>query len=278
MELAFSTWGPRPSEIDKDAKKIVLLHGMGGTGAIWRPIAIELENDFSILAPDQRGHGGSSQVTSGDFHPLDFGRDVLETMDREHFEPAWVVGHSMGARTACAVAKLRPQAVAGLVLVDLGFIGLAGGGFGANLSTLLKDLPMEFESRDTARTYLAAHSPDPAISQYLLAVSQPLDPKAPSGPLRFPFNREALLLTVESARTISLREWVADFGRSGMPVLALRGGVSRVWSKADFEMEKRLFEKYPNVVFEEVAGAGHGLPFEKRKEFTARLRNFIGGS
>jgi esterase len=274
MELAYSRWDSSLT----GTTNIVLLHGMGGTGAIWRPIAADLERDCRILAPDQRGHGGSQEVPERKFHPLDFGRDVIETMEATGFHPAWVVGHSMGARTACAVAQLRPDRVNGLVLIDLGFIGLAGGGFGESLSKLLKNLPMEFDSRPEARTYLAEHSPDPAISQYLLAVSQLVDPAQPSGRLRFPFDREALLETISSARQISLREWVHDFGRAGFPVLVLRGGESKVWSKSDFEIEKRLAEKYPNIVFEEMPGAGHGLPFEKRREFTERLRRFIESS
>ena len=271
MELACSEWRSQNPE----TAKIVLLHGMGGTGAIWRPIGSDLEDHFSILAPDQRGHGGSQTVTTPHFHPLDFGRDVLETMKSRNFEPAWVVGHSMGARTACAVAKLNPQAVAGLVLIDLGFIGLAGGGFGENLSTLLKNLPMQFTSREAAKAYLSTNSPDPSISQYLLAVSQPLDPKNPSGDISFPFNRDALLATIDSARLISLREWVHDFGQNGLPVLVLRGEKSKVWSHSDYETEKRLCARYPNIIFEEFSGAGHGLPFEKRKEFTKRLREFV---
>lgn len=56
-----------------------------------------------------------------------------------------------------------------------------------------------------------------------------------------------------------------------MPVLALRGGDSRVWSKADFDEERRQFADYPSIRFEEVPGTGHGLPFEKRKEFVELL-------
>src|SRR5687768_17719997 len=52
----FRSW---PSERNLSRPKILLLHGMGGTGALWRPLAAALEDHFEILAPDQRGHGGS---------------------------------------------------------------------------------------------------------------------------------------------------------------------------------------------------------------------------
>lgn len=270
MELTYTHWGKTQTH----APKVVLLHGMGGSGSLWRPIAAQLEDQLQILAPDQRGHGGSRPAGPG-FTPLDFGKDLQETLEIADFYPAWIVGHSMGARTACALAHLKPEYVQGLVLVDLGFQGLAGGGFGENLSALLKLLPMQFKSRAAARDFLEKHSPDASITQYLLAVSQPVRKDQPSGEITFPFDRESLLETVEGARNTSLRSWVQEFDAHKIPTLALRGGESRVWSKSDFEEEKKLFSDYSHVVFEEMPGAGHGLPFEKRKEFCERLLRWI---
>ena len=36
-------------------KKLLFLHGMGGTGALWRPILVALEKDYEVLALDQMG-------------------------------------------------------------------------------------------------------------------------------------------------------------------------------------------------------------------------------
>src|SRR5687768_16110494 len=110
MELACREWPAQGSEISK----IVLLHGMGGTGSLWRPLAAGLEHDFSVLAPDQRGHGGSRIPGPASYDPKSFGGDVVETMQARHFHPAYVVGHSMGVRTAAATAHLAPERVKGL--------------------------------------------------------------------------------------------------------------------------------------------------------------------
>lgn len=266
---------------EKEIAKIVLLHGMGGTGKLWKPVVLGLEHQYSVICPDQRGHGGSrvpavpgSAVRPG-YTPIDYGQDCVDTLIHRNFHPAWIVGHSMGARTACAIAYLKPELCSGIVLVDLGFAGLAGGGFGETLARLLKDLPMEFNSRDEAREYLTERSPDPSIANYLVAVSQPLDPSHPRGPLTFPFDRGALLSTIESARTVSLRNWVQHLGEQSIPTLVLRGSESRVWTHEQFEEEKNLFSQYPNVVFKEIPGTGHGLPFEKRNEFIELLQDFI---
>ena len=273
MELAGSTWQSQ----DAHSGNVVFLHGMGGVGALWRPIAAHLENDYRVFAPDQRGHGGSraglfeATPKKVGFTPLDYGQDVVETMGLKNHHPAWIIGHSMGVRTAAAVAHLKPEWVKGLVCVDLGFSGQAGGSLGDSLARFVQTLPDHFESRTAMRDHLTATCPDPSIAQYLLAVAETL----PDGRAGFRFDRRALIETIAAARDVSTRGWIRATALSGIPVLVLRGAESRVWSKEDYEEEKNQFRDLPNVHFEEVAGAGHGLPFEKRAEFVSRLRLFF---
>jgi pimeloyl-ACP methyl ester carboxylesterase len=178
----------------------------------------------------------------------------------------------MGVRSACALAHLRPDGVQGLVLVDLGFSGVAGGGLGEGLASFLRKLPHRFDSRAEAREFMARECPDPSIAQYLMAVSVV---NAADGSVTFPFDHAALIATITAARDSSVRDWIREAGSRGMPALVLRGERSLVWSKEEFEGEKRALADLPSVRFEEFAGAGHGLPFEKRPEFVARVRKFI---
>jgi esterase len=282
MKLAYQLWNQTGIQMGKPAtgspRRIVLLHGMGGTGALWRPIAASLEEDFEILAPDQRGHGKSQvpHIPGGriepTYTPLDYGRDTIETIDSLDFHPTWLIGHSMGVRSACAAAHLTPDWVQGLILIDLGFSGAAGGGLGDELGSFLKILPMEFPDRAQARTFMDENCPDPAIAQYLLAVSV----RTPEGKTTFPFDKSALIQTIQAARNSSVGTWVEVLASRGMPVLVLRGANSLVWTHEEFEAEIARFAKYPSVKFEEFAGAGHGLPFEKRAEFVKRVREFVG--
>jgi pimeloyl-ACP methyl ester carboxylesterase len=248
---------------------------MGGNGALWRPIAAALEDVADILSPDQRGHGLSTTAAGETrFGPLDYAEDVRETCEAIGFKPAWVIGHSMGVRTACGYAKLSPEAVAGLVLVDLGFSGVAGGGVGDLLEVFLKDLPSTFPSRNEARTFLAVHCPDPAIAQYLLAVAK-TDLK--TGAITFPFEQASLLKTIEASRGTETGPWMEEFARTtGKPVKVLRGTESLVYEAADFARERAHAAGIPNLEFIEFPGAGHGLPFEKRPEFVALLRKWVG--
>jgi pimeloyl-ACP methyl ester carboxylesterase len=273
MELFCHFW---PAESQED-QKVVFLHGMGGTGALWRPIAAALETHCSILAPDQRGHG-KSQIPSATasrnparYTPLDYGRDLAETLDARGFYPAFVVGHSMGVRTACAFSHLRPDRVRGLVLIDLGFSGPAGGGLGNGLAQFLRILPQMFPSRDAAREFMKENCPDPSIAQYLMAVSV----KESDGQIRFPFDHSALIQTIQASVDVSVREWIREAGARGTPVLILRGAESLVWSKDEFEHEKHELAAFSSIQFEELSNASHGLPFEQRLKFVERLKLFF---
>lgn len=276
MQLAYQRWGSKKIS-DPLAPKLLFLHGMGGTGKLWRPIAAGLEESVEILAPDQRGHGGS-QITSASgthsapsYTPLDYGSDVVETVEALHFHPTFVVGHSMGVRTAVAFAYLKPDWISGLVLIDIGLSGPAGGGLGDGLASFLKLLPRDFPSRLAAKEFMQQNCPDPSIAQYLMAVSQTL----PDQSLTFPFDHSALIQTIEAVRDVSVRSWLETLAEKKIPTLILRGEKSLVWSKEDFEKEVAFFQNHPSILFETFEGAGHGLPFEKRPQFVTRLKEFI---
>ncbi len=278
MELFYRQWN---ASEDLPLPRLLLLHGMGGTGALWRPLAASLENEMAILAPDQRGHGKSLSSSEYDraipagsgYSPLDYGQDVLELQQALGWHPTWILGHSMGVRTAVATAHLRPEWVQGLILIDLGFSGPAGGGLGDDLAQFLKQLPTEFTSRAEAKAFMTAYCPDPSIAQYLMAASV----LNPSGAITFPFDHSALIQTIEAARTSSLGHWIAELAAPSMPILVLRGAQSLVWSHEDFELEKNFFSNLPSIQFVEVEGAGHGLPFEKRLVLVDLIRKLTAG-
>ncbi|MBI2712542.1 MAG: alpha/beta hydrolase [Bdellovibrio sp.] len=274
MELFCHYWPktePDAAPLRTNKARLLLLHGLGGTGSLWRPIAASLEESVQILAPDQRGHGRSQNRALTSYSPAEFGQDVNETLEKQGFLPTVGVGHSMGARTLVSAAEQRPDYFSALVLVDLGLSGLAGGGFGTGLSKFLALLPSEFETREKAKDFIQKECPDPAIGQYLMAVSV----RHPDGRVNFPFDHQALISTLKGAKTHSIREPLLHLAEKGKEIYILRGAQSRVWTHEEFLQEKTNFQGLSSAHFLEFENAGHGLPFEQRTAFTDLLRKIL---
>ncbi|MFO1541383.1 MAG: alpha/beta fold hydrolase [Chloroflexota bacterium] len=126
-EIAWLDWGP-PARDDLPA--LLLVHGVAQTGWTWAPVARRLAHRMRVLAPDLRGHGVSGGPRTG-YDPASLGWDVLTVASACGYgsavggPPVVLAGHGAGAIVAAAAAGLAPSSVAGLVLVDGGWEGLA---------------------------------------------------------------------------------------------------------------------------------------------------------
>ncbi len=104
---------------ERDAPVVVLAHGFPELAYSWRhQIPVLAEAGHRVLAPDQRGYGGSSRpeaVEDYDIHALS--GDLVGLLDDVGAARAVFIGHDWGAMVAWATAQLHPQrvlAVAGL--------------------------------------------------------------------------------------------------------------------------------------------------------------------
>lgn len=270
MLLNFFKWYRDPSPTPRTP--FLFLHGLGGTGRIWRPIAASLEDGVPCYAPDQRGHGQSRPVPEDQqkhFHALDYARDLLEFLDRESLPRVHLVGHSMGVRSALALCSLAPSRIKSLLAVDIGISSAWGGGIGEPLASFISRLPRGFPDRASLKEHLFSQCPDPAIAQYLSAVAQLK--AGPPEQWEFPFDHEALIQTIHQAHEAPIGEWLRSTLLNGIPCLFLRGERSKVWLKPDYETQKSQYA-HPLLRFEEWEDCGHGIPFEQRLRFTGTLK------
>jgi pimeloyl-ACP methyl ester carboxylesterase len=98
-----------------EGSPLVLVHGLGGTIANWRPLAEALVNGHRVLVPDLPGHGGSAPLPAAPSVDA-FADAVLGVLEAEEALPAVWVGHSLGGLVGVRAAARRPEAVSGLVL------------------------------------------------------------------------------------------------------------------------------------------------------------------
>src|SRR4051812_31047503 len=109
-------WGHWPGA----GPTVVGLHGVTASYANFVGVAERLRGRRPLLALDLRGRGDTDKPAAGPFGMAQHAHDVAAAMRRWGLQDAVVVGHSMGAFVAVALAVEHPELVRGLVLIDGG--------------------------------------------------------------------------------------------------------------------------------------------------------------
>ncbi len=109
-------WGMWPGA----GAPVVGLHGITASYVNFVGVAEQLAGRRPLLALDLRGRGDTDKPLDGPFGMSQHARDVAAAMSGFGIDDAVVVGHSMGAFVAVALAAEHPERVRGLVLVDGG--------------------------------------------------------------------------------------------------------------------------------------------------------------
>jgi pimeloyl-ACP methyl ester carboxylesterase len=98
-----------------DGVPLLLLHGGAVDSRSWHP-QLGAFPERRVLAPDARGHGGSSDAEA----PYRLVDDVLALLDALGIERVVAAGVSMGGGTAVDLALEAPERIAGLVVSGTG--------------------------------------------------------------------------------------------------------------------------------------------------------------
>lgn len=114
VELAFGYWPGRGAAI-------VALHGLTASYVNFIGIAERLAGRRPLFAVDLRGRGDSDKP-DGPYGMAQHARDMATAMRAMGLGASVIVGHSMGAFVATALAAQEPELVTGLVLIDGGHV------------------------------------------------------------------------------------------------------------------------------------------------------------
>ena len=109
IQLAFEEYGSGPP--------LIILHGLFGSSTNWRSIAKRLSVDFRVLGLDLRNHG-----RSGWHHDMSYAvmaNDVRNFILENDLQQVTVIGHSMGGKTAMALALTHGDLLDSLVVIDI---------------------------------------------------------------------------------------------------------------------------------------------------------------
>lgn len=100
-----------------DGAPVVLIHGLFGAARNLGILARALSQRAQVIALDLRNHGDSPHGLPMDFATM--AADVAETLAALGVARVGIVGHSLGGKTAMALALTRPETVAWLVVMDI---------------------------------------------------------------------------------------------------------------------------------------------------------------
>ncbi|KPP92511.1 MAG: putative hydrolases or acyltransferases (alpha/beta hydrolase superfamily) [Rhodobacteraceae bacterium HLUCCA08] len=235
---------------DPALPKLLIAHGLFGSGRNWGVIAKRLADRYHVLAPDLRNHGDSPWFDSHSYD--DLAQDLAALLDR----PTDVVGHSMGGKAAMVLAVTYPDLVNRLIVADIAPVAYAHSqshNIAAMRAVDLSGVARRSEAGDLLQV-------EEALKPFLL---QSLDADGK----RWKLNLDVLDRDMD--KIVGFPELDGQFDG---PALFLSGADSDYLQPAHRDRIKALF---PAAKFAKIPGAGHWLHAEKPREFEAALRAFL---
>ena len=112
LKLHYVDWG------NASKPPLLLIHGGRDHARNWDWVALELRNQYHILAPDLRGHGDSEWTRGGQYALIDYVLDIAQLLDQLQLFPITIIGHSLGGAIACQYSGIYPERVQRLVAIE----------------------------------------------------------------------------------------------------------------------------------------------------------------
>ena len=112
MRLAFSRFG------EGNANNVIILHGLLGSKRNWFGVGKALSDiGFNVWLLDLRNHGDSLWNDKHSYFVLS--EDVRKFLEEHGIVSSYLIGHSMGGKSAMVLDKLHQGLLSKLVVVDI---------------------------------------------------------------------------------------------------------------------------------------------------------------
>jgi pimeloyl-ACP methyl ester carboxylesterase len=239
---------------------LIVLHGLFGSIANWRPLSRKFSETYQVYTVDQRNHGRSPH--SGSLNYTLMAEDLRAFIQRHGLNSAYVLGHSMGGKTAMQFAFTYPELVDKLIIVDMS--PRASRPRHEKILAALQNLDLDVaKNRRELDGQLAQNIAEPSVRQFLLMNIDSDD----GGRLKWRMNLKALANCYDEInKEIQAQE---PFTK---PTLFVRGGKSDYITDEDSVAIQTLFPASKVVT---IAGAGHWVHAEAPEEFARQVLEFL---
>lgn len=102
---------------------VVMLHGWPQSGRCWEEVAVQLENDFHLIAPDLRGLGDSNRELKKELYVKEeLAKDMIALVDELGIEKFHLAGHDWGGGVAQEIGFLVPERIQKFALLNFPII------------------------------------------------------------------------------------------------------------------------------------------------------------
>ncbi|MFE9046565.1 alpha/beta fold hydrolase [Streptomyces sp. NPDC007818] len=236
---------------------MVLVHGAGIDGRMWRPQIDALADEFTVVSWDEPGSGRSGDLPSG-FTLGDFAGALAAVIEDVGLGPAQVAGLSWGGTVVLELYRGRPDLVRSLLMVDTyaGWKGsLPPGEVAARVEGARAMLAVPREAFDPTLPGLYASGPPERFSALLDAMSRDVRPESMAVQL-------SLMADADESDLLP---------RVTVPTLLLWGELD---ARSPLSVAHAFHEAIPHSKLVVIPGVGHVSNLEAPEAFTAAVRAF----
>jgi 3-oxoadipate enol-lactonase len=254
IELAYTDAGRGPA--------VLFLHGFPFDRSMWSGQVERLSEKFRVIAPDLRGHGGTT-VTREPSTMEEMAEDVVSLLDELNVPRVVLCGLSMGGYVALALFRAFTARVRALVLAD---------------TRPQADTEEARRTREENARRALAEGMGPIVEAMLPKL---LSERTRGGEPETVARVRAMMLGVSpegaaaALRGMALRRDQTDLlPNIDVPVLILVGSEDVITPPSDAEA---MHERVEGSRLQVIEGAGHVSNVERPEEFDRALLEFLEG-
>ena len=239
---------------------IIIMHGLFGMLDNWQTIAKNLSEEYMVYVIDLRDHGKSEHTT--DFNYPLLAQDIAEFLEAEWIHKSYIIGHSMGGKTALQLVKDYPELVEKLIVVDIGIKSYKGGH--ETILEALTSVPIDsVKTRADADKHLFRYISEPGIRLFLMKNLT----RNKEGGYRWKMNLKLLIKHYQEILAGITFDEVVD-----IPTLFIRGGKSNYIQDEDLD---EIFIHFEDMQLITIAAAGHWVHAEQPNELLSAIKSFL---
>lgn len=255
MKLSYKTFG------DPIKTPTVLIHPFPFDHRLWEKVAHALSAKSFVITPDLRGCGGNEL---GNQEPnLDLlAKDVIDLLTNLNLTKVVLGGISLGGYVAMAIARLQPQLLNGLILVD------------TKAST---DTEIARENRIKVAQQMTQSGKVELFAEQMLTTvvgkyTHENRPEVLTQVKNWMLDAKAQTIAWLQLAMANRQPSFSSLADLEIPVLLIRGVEDQITTEDDFlEMEKNLRQ----VTFVPIANSGHLPPIEDPIATTTAIDNWL---